>query len=137
MIYKAVFIDSNYYCALFNREDALHNKARKLKINLESSHTSNFVLLESYTVISQRSGRKQAVYFGEHMHNQYQTNVLLVSPEVEQLSWDIFKKIKNKNMSYVDCSILALIKLNNIKTLLSFDNHFKNYQSEFNFKLLQ
>lgn len=137
MTYDEVFIDSSYYCALVNSEDSLHKKSLKYINSLENSYTSNFVLLESYTVISQKAGKTTAVKFGERMQSQSNTSILLVTPNVEHLSWEIFKSINNKNLSYVDCSILALLQINKINTLLSFDSHFKPFENQFNFKLLQ
>lgn len=137
MTYDGVFIDSSYYCALVNSEDSLHKKSLKYINSLENSYTSNFILLESYTVISQKAGKTTAVKFGEKMQSQSNTSILLVTPNVEHLSWEIFKSINNKNLSYVDCSILALLQINKINTLLSFDSHFKPFEKQFNFNVLQ
>lgn len=44
--------------------------------------------------------------------------------------------MKDKNFSYVDASILAVIKQEKIKHLLSFDISFKPLQKEYGFELI-
>lgn len=131
-----VFVDSNYFVALFNPSDSLHKNAldvaRRIDLQNISLVISNFVFLEIVTVLSQRRGRKVAVEVGEHLL----TNPLIVIAHVDELlqreSWYIFQNIKNKDVSFVDSSIIAIMRSEEINTLLTFDTRdFRKLQKQY------
>jgi predicted nucleic acid-binding protein len=57
-----VFVDSNYFIALFNVSDTLHAEASALAENMVNRdvrlYISNYVMLEVLTVLSQRVVKK-------------------------------------------------------------------------------
>lgn len=135
---QLLFIDTNYLCAYYNKLDSLHDKAKKISPSLKEFNViiSNFILLESYTVISQRVSKKYALLFKKDMYNQKFYSIFWIDKMLEQETWDIFASIKDKNFSYVDASILAVIKKGGINQLLSFDKGFSQFQKEFKFTLM-
>lgn len=135
---KRVFIDSNVLCGLFNNKDALHQKSENAIIFLKESEflISNFILLECYTIISQRTSKENAIHFRNYMFANRQYEIFWIDRNFEQDAWKIFSSIKDKNFSYVDASILAVMKKEKIGHLLSFDTGFQNLQHEFKFKLI-
>lgn len=118
-----VFVDSNFYIALFNPEDALYNKAVQISKTIQKQDLkifiSNLIFMEAITVLSMRTDRKTAVETGIRLLEN--PNFIHIDLPLEQKSWEIFKKIDRKNMSFVDCSILAVMQSEGIKKLLSFD----------------
>jgi len=135
---KRVFIDSNVLCGLFNNKDALHQKSAKAIVSLKESGfvISNFILLECYTIISQRTSKENAIHFRNYMFANRQYEIAWIDRKLEDEVWTTFQTIKDKHFSYVDASILAVMKKEKIKHLLSFDVSFKSLQSEFKFKLV-
>ncbi len=135
---QSLFIDANYFCALYNKQDALHQKAKRFSSELEQYYlaTSNFVLLESYTVISQRSSKNIVVSFKKYVYSEGNYHIFWVDKGLEEETWKIFASIKDKNFSYVDASILALMKKEKISHLLSFDAGFAQFQKIFGFTLI-
>lgn len=135
---QPLFIDTNYLCAYYNKSDSLHEKAKKLFPQLPKFNIiiSNFILLECYTVISQRVSKNHALIFKQDMYTQKYYHVVWVDKILEQETWDIFVSIKDKNFSYVDASILAVIKKEKISHLLSFDTGFAQLQKTFGFTLI-
>ena len=133
-----LFVDTNYLCAYYNKSDSLHEKAKKLFSSLQEFHIiiSNFILLECYTIISQRVSKNHALIFKEDMYTQKYYRIYWINKELEKQVWSIFESIKDKNFSYVDASILAVMRKEKVKHLLSFDTTFKNLQDQFKFKLL-
>lgn len=133
-----IFIDASFFCAFYNKNDALFEKASSYTelINHQKIYTSNFILLESYTVISQRVTRKVAIEFGKAIQNMPGIKIIKIDQPLEETSWDIFKNIPDKNMSYVDCSIIATMKEHSIKQLLTFDSQFKKYTKQFGYKIV-
>ena len=55
-----LFIDANYFCALYNEGDSQHRKAISYENILNESlvFTSNFILLETYTIVLKKKGAK-------------------------------------------------------------------------------
>jgi len=135
---QSLFIDANYFCALYNKQDALHQKAKRFSSELEQHYlaTSNFVLLESYTVISQRSSKNIVVSFKNYVYSEGNYHIFWVDKGLEEEIWNIFASIKDKNFSYVDASILAVMKKEKIANLLSFDSGFTQLQKPFGFTLI-
>lgn len=122
---NSIFIDSNFFIALYNKEDALYNKAqllsKKIKENRINVYTSNFIFLETVTVLSQRSGRKAAIAAGKKLLMIDYYTLVNVNEGLQHHSWLVFQEIKKKNMSFVDCSTLAVMRYIGIKKLLTFD----------------
>lgn len=133
-----LFIDTNVICALYNSKDSLNAKAEKVKHLFEEYKPvlSNFILLETYTILSQRVSKEFAIKFGQDVQREHQYVIYWIDKMLEDEAWKIFASIKDKNFSYVDASILAVMKKEKIGNLLSFDAAFKSLQNQFKFKLI-
>lgn len=122
---EKILVDSNFFIALFNPPDTLHQEALKIshKFRKETPelYISNFIFLEIVTVLAQRIGRTAAISLGDHLLKDKQLRVIHIDRRLNELTWEVFKGIKKKNISFVDCSILALIKTEGIRKLLTFD----------------
>ena len=135
---RSLFVDTNYLCSLYNKSDSLHEKAKHIFPSLHEFRIaiSNFILLESYTVISQRVSKNFAIAFKEDMYNEKYYSIYWMQKSLEDEVWDIFRSIKDKNFSYVDASILAVMKKEKIRNLLSFDTSFVQLKKPFGFTLV-
>lgn len=134
----SLFVDTNFFCALYNDNDAHYSKAEVIATRLNDFRliTSNFVLLETYTILSQRASKREAVAFGELLKKDSPYAIYWITKEFEEEVWKIFISIKDKNFSYVDASILAVMKKEKITRLLSFDAGFTQFQKTFGFTLI-
>lgn len=135
---ETVFIDANVLCGLFNNKDSLHEKSKKTIESLRKSAftISNFILLECYTIISQRISKIHSIRFRQYMLANKQYEILWIDRKLEEDTWAIFQSIRDKNFSYVDASILAAMKSEKITHLLSFDTGFTQLQNNFKFTLI-
>lgn len=135
---QKLFVDTNILCAINNPQDSLHSRALKIIsfVTAFNPIISNFILLETYTILSQRVSRSVSIKFGESIVKDKVFTIVWIDQLFEPDVWKIFCKIKDKNFSYVDASILAIMQREKIKHLLSFDDSFKNLQTKFNFKLI-
>lgn len=120
-----IFIDANFLIAIYNPEDALHKKAsvivrnlRKLNISL---NISNYIFSEVTTVLSQKVGRKEAIIAGTNILKSENFSLIFIDATIHDLGWQVFQEINKKNMSFVDCSTLAVMRYMGIKKLLTFD----------------
>ncbi|MGI9028081.1 MAG: type II toxin-antitoxin system VapC family toxin [Candidatus Saccharimonadales bacterium] len=120
-----VFVDSNFLIGLYNASDTLHGKTSAINARLASSgarlYVSNYILLEVLTVLSQRIGRAEAIAVGNNIIDGGHIEVIHINEDMHALSWNIFQLVTNKNVSFVDCSILAVMQDSGIRHLLTFD----------------
>lgn len=135
---QRLFVDTNYFCALHNKKDSLHDKAKSIAKSLQqfSLVVSNFILLETYTILSQRVSKEYAIKFHRTKVAQNFYQIIWIDKQFEKEIWSLFVSIKDKNFSYVDASILAVMEKEKIHHLLSFDTSFKNLQKKFDFTLI-
>ncbi|MBI2029466.1 PIN domain-containing protein [Candidatus Gottesmanbacteria bacterium] len=133
-----IFFDSNYYIGLVNKLDSTYLQSiilsNRLKKEPYKPIISNLVFLEVVTVISQRVGRKTSIKTGESLKNN--AGIIKIYDELEEKTWDIFKKIQQKDVSFVDCSTLVLLKEKKIEKLVTFDTHFKKFSKQFRFSVI-
>ena len=119
-----IFIDSNYFIALFNPFDSLHEEALEMNRNLAQVQVqpvlSSFIFAETVTVLAQKRGKDIALSAGDYLLSG-SARFIHVDEELQKKSWDIFRDIAVKNMSFVDCSILAILQSEGIPRLLTFD----------------
>jgi len=137
-IKNKVFVDSSFLVALYNLSDTLHDKTSEVNTRLASSdpdlYVSNYILLEVLTVLSQKIGRSKSVDIGERIIHDGQIKVVHITEDLQELSWDIFRSTGNKNMSFVDCSILAVMQDRGLRYLLTFDKtDFTSLRRQFGF----
>lgn len=120
-----VFIDTNFWIALYSPLDSLHTKAeifsQKLKNSGYQFYISNYIFSETTTILSQRAGRQEAVVVGNYLLENKDMTIFFVDRNLQELSWEIFCETKKKNTSFVDCSTVAIMKAEGINSLLTFD----------------
>lgn len=135
---EKIFVDANYFIALFNPEDALHKKAREITSTIETASyhfvTSNFIFLEAVTVLSQRRGKDVARDAGLHLRSDPHIQIIHVDETLHQDAWNIFQRLPEKNISFVDCATVAVMRTEHITQLLTFDTtDFRKLQREYRF----
>lgn len=133
-----IFFDASYYVSLANKNDSNHHRSISISKTLENKphypFISNFIFLETVTIISQRAGRKKSILFGEYLKNKIE--IVKITDLLEQKTWELFKQIKDKDVSFVDCSTLAVLKEKNITQIVTFDHHFEKFSKQFAFSVI-
>lgn len=121
-----IFIDASYYLSLLNSADSNHQKAIEIGLRHKDEVyiSSQAVLGEVLTAGSQRIDKNLTIEFVEEILKS-RTRVVLETKELIDEAFLLFKKIGSKNISWVDCYSLSIIKKLKIKEALSFDRHFK------------
>lgn len=134
-----IVIDSNYFLAVNNSHDSLNLQAVKLSYFVEKNEAiiSDYIFLEIVTILSQKVSRNVACQVGLALLSSANIKIITVDHSLFLDSWIIFSKLKQKNISFIDCSILATMKRYRVKQLLSFDNtDFAPLQKQFGFELM-
>lgn len=135
---ELTFVDSNYFVGLFNAEDPLFETANRISKELAHKNTplfiSNFIFLEITTIVSMRASREIAIETGKYLLSSSQIHVIHIDEQLQHDSWQIFQETQSKNISFVDCSIIASMKSEGINKLLTFDTtDFKKLQRKYRF----
>lgn len=135
-----LFADSNFLIALYNPHDTLFQKAAKLANQIKKEDIqlvfSSYIFLETVTVLSQRVNRKTATVAGKTLLEDPRFEYLYMDQSLQERTWVIFQEIKSKNISFVDCSILACLEYEDIDKLVTFDQKdFLPLQKAYRFKL--
>ena len=139
---REIFADTNYFVSLLNQEDSLHALARGIAQRLHQENIflviSNFIFLEVVTVLSQRRNRGVAIGGGEHLLTHPRIRLIQIDEYLQQETWNIFKQTESKNVSFTDCSIIAVMQAEDIPTLLTFDKtDFTGLQKPCDFRLYE
>ena len=122
-----IFVDTSAFVAIHDSKDPHYDSSQKIIEKLipqkASLITTNYVLTESYTVISQKVGKDKAISFKE----SFDPSILIVrvEEELEEAAWQIFKEIKSKNVSFIDCTSFAIMKSYGVREAFAFDEDFK------------
>jgi len=124
-----IFLDSNLFIALLNQNDSSHVSAvrvlgeiQRLRLN---ALTSNFVISEVITVLSQRVDKNLAISFADAIYRVPSLQILTVDRTVELMAIEYLKRVESKNVSFCDCTIFAILELLQVPYLATFDKDFK------------
>lgn len=135
-----VFVDSNFFIALFNPLDALYPQAVRCAKEIEERQitliVSSFIFLETVTVLSQRGGKPVAKEGGQYFLTDPAVRLVHIDEDLQKESWRIFQEIEDKDVSFVDASIIAAMHAEGVSNLLTFDtNHFTPLSKRYRFRL--
>lgn len=125
-----VFIDTGVFVALRNADDELHTRSkelmkRALKAEFGRIYTSDYIIDEAITTALIRTRRHDlAIDIGNYIIQSPRITKLWTTKEIFELAWQKFKTLKDKPLSFTDCTTLAHIERNRIKQILSFDSGF-------------
>jgi len=97
---------------------------RILKGEFGTAYTSDHVIDEAITTALARTKRLElAVDIGELILSSPRIIKLRVSEDAFNVTWELFKSLKGRPLSFTDCTSLALMK-NGIERIASFDSGF-------------
>jgi len=123
-----IFIDTNVFVASRDLNDSTHLKAINLFNKLVQKkvrfYTSSDIIGESLTVISRKLGKNEAIHFLNEVNKI--ADEIFIDEKIHGQARKLYKRIKAKNISFIDCSSVVAMKRNRIKIIFSFDEDFRN-----------
>lgn len=137
----AIFLDTGFYLGLLHPKDEYHSTSLKILEELKTGkygalYTSNLIMSESATLTAVRTKKNpQALKTIEEFFigSAKIAAIIRVNEDIEKKAWEIFHKVnedrKNKVISFIDCTNIAICKHYSIEYILSFDNHFNGWLS--------
>jgi uncharacterized protein len=125
---KRCLIDSSAIHAYAYQGDINHNRIR-LFLNSQTRDSqlvvSNYIFDETMTLLKSHFGTYQAIAVGRILRKSPLFQLVYLTPEDEQETWQLFQKYADKEWSYTDCATLALMRRMGLNEVLTFDNHFR------------
>jgi hypothetical protein len=125
-----IFIDTGIFIALRNADDEQHQRSKELmkkalKAEYGRIYTSDYIIDEAVTTALVRTRRRDlAVDVGKYIIESPRITKLWTTKETFDLAWQKFEALKDKILSFTDCTTLAHMQKNQIKQILSFDSGF-------------
>jgi hypothetical protein len=125
-----IFIDTGIFIALRNADDEKHQRSKELvkkalKADYGRIYTSDYIIDEAVTTALVRTRRHDlATDIGKYIIESPRITKLWTTKEIFELAWQKFKILKDKPLSFTDCTTLAHIQKNQINQILSFDSDF-------------
>ncbi len=106
-----IILDSNIWIAFLNVDDVNHKKAEKIfEETKEKIILTEYILLETVTVLSQKVDKEVSDRFIDGVVNNRDIEILPSSEEFLNGVIKFYLPKKNKNLSFVDYSLLYLSK---------------------------
>ena len=128
-----VFVDTGAYYALADVHDPDHAESVRLLQHITRLRyalvTSNFVISEVYTLLLKRLGWEVAGQYVEELKTG-STQVIRVSAEDEERTWEILRRYRDQDFSYVDATSFAIMERLDIKGFFAFDSHFSTFRTQ-------
>jgi predicted nucleic acid-binding protein len=121
-----IFIDTAAFYALVDSADANHQAAVSLWSDWGQQYhryiTSNYVLLESFSLIQRRHGLTLARYFYDKIAPA--CDVEWITPQIHQTATNSLLISNRRLLSLVDCSSFTLMRALGLRHVFTFDAHF-------------
>jgi predicted nucleic acid-binding protein len=121
-----IFVDTSFWIATQSGRDAHHQQARALltQIGATSLVTTNHVRGETWTWLRRKGGHAAAVRYLDLLLRSPQTEVVNVTPEIEDRALTWLRTHDEREYSFVDATSFALMRSRKIRQALAFDGDF-------------
>jgi hypothetical protein len=128
-----VFIDTGAFVALTDADDEHHQPAAAFYRNAKEKGvrfvTTNFVVCETMNYLRARVSHRVAVLFREKLKKSGLTEIITVTPSIEEGAFAVFKQYTDKDFSFTDCTSFSVMKALRLKRAFAFDRHFEQIES--------
>lgn len=120
-----LILDTSFLVSYYNSRDENHVKAEELMKKIDDKFEviiSDYVFGECCTVLLMRlKDLKKTLEICNAIKN---LEMIRVDDSAFERAWEIFKEQKQTKMSFTDCSTVALMEMNGIKNIVTFDEDF-------------
>ncbi len=82
-----------------------------------------YILLETMTLLRARGFSDLAVQFRQTLLSSQIFTLRYSTSELEQATFDVFRRYADKEWSYADCGLLATANILKTSLIFSFDHH--------------
>ena len=122
-----LFVDTGAFLAYFSEKDPSHKKARRTIDKAKEILITDYVYDEILTLARRRLGTGPSIAIMQHIKHNKDIEIILVTEKDKITAEEIFVKYADKEFSFTDCTTFAVIERLELKNILSFDKHFRQY----------
>jgi predicted nucleic acid-binding protein len=125
---QTLFVDTAAWIGLEVVNDQNHQAALQFRQRSGRTYrwvTTNWIIWETVTWLRRRVDHAAAVRFGERVLTSSRLDVVSVTSDHEASAWTIFRRYRDKDFGFVDCSSFAVMQALRIDVAFSFDTHFR------------
>ncbi len=123
------FVDTSFWCALYDLGDINHDSAKKLWAKLSETPvkliTSDYIFDETVTVVSSRIGHQAGIKLGKTLLESKVVTMVRVNEEYFNSGWTLLQSYSDKKYSFTDCTSFAIMQNFELNNALAYDHHFK------------
>jgi predicted nucleic acid-binding protein len=123
----SLFVDTSVWYAAANSADAGNARAKAILAGGEPLVTSDHVLVETWTLLRHRLGRRVAERFWEALRGGVAT-VEAVGPADLEAAWATGVFYRDQDFSIVDRTSFAVMRRLGVERVASFDDDFAIYR---------
>lgn len=122
-----VFVDTSAFYALASETDQEHATARAIREHLKREAapllTTNYVFLESVSLLQRRHGMGAAKRFGDFVGEE--VDVVWITESQHRAAWEYWKQRGMRGLSLVDCSCVVVMRELGVRQVFGFDEQFR------------
>jgi len=122
-----VFVDTSAFYALASETDQEHATARSIRDALKNEPasllTTNYVFLETVSLLQRRHGMDAAKRFGDFVVEE--VDVVWITESQHRGAWDYWKQRGMRGLSLVDCSCVVVMRELGVRQVFGFDEQFR------------
>lgn len=122
------FVDTGAWFAAVVPWDANHALAAAwFESNKRPLITTDYVLDETLTLLRARGEGQRAIALGGSLFGGQMAEVHLVSSDEIDAAWQIFRRFRDKEWSFTDCTSKVVIEELSCAVAVAFDDHFRQF----------
>ncbi len=123
-----IFVDTGAWFAIVVPSDVNHVRATAwLSSNREPLVTSDYVVDEALTLLRARGFPEQAIDLGVDLLDNGMALMHFLEKEDIGRAWHMFRRYRDKQWSFTDCSSKVVMEWLGIATAFAFDQHFRQF----------
>lgn len=123
---SALFADTSFYFAIFNRQDTLHERAKAAAAaHLGRVVTTEFVLVEVGNFFCRGKSRIVFQTMIENLRSAEDIEIVSASADLFEQGFSLFKSRPDKDWSLTDCISFVVMQQRSITEALTADHHFE------------
>lgn len=118
-----LFVDTSIWYAAADKSDASNSRAKAVLSGGEPLITTDHVLVETWTLIRHRLGRRAAERFWEGMRSGAATLESVGAADLDS-AWEIGRSYRDQDFSIVDRTSFAVMRRLGLERVASLDDDF-------------
>jgi predicted nucleic acid-binding protein len=125
---QSVFVDTGAWFAAVVPWDENHAAAAKwFAGNQRPLLTTDYVVTETLTLLRVRGEDQRAVALGDRFFHGRLVTVEFLTQDQVRAAWQVFRKFRDKQWSFTDCTSKVVIEEANCVAAVAFDQHFRQF----------